>query len=356
MSNKNPTPNEVALGTSAVIAALCFILLLVYRFAFNNEALSVPAVFGIAFFVFAVAFLLFRAAIEEFIYRKIKLIYKSISEVKYDKDKKQRVLHINMNEDIYKKVEEEVVLWAEKKEEQIVRLEQMENYRKQFLGNVSHELKTPIFNIQGYVQTLIDGGLHDPAINIDYLLKADNNIERMIHIIEDLENISLLENGVYQLEKQRFDIRQLTKEIFEMLDIKANANKIKLSVKKGCEGHYWVHADKEKIRQVLVNLIDNSIKYGKAGGGITQVGFYDMASNILIEVSDDGIGISEEHLSHVFDRFYRVDKSRSRAMGGTGLGLAIVKHIIEAHQQHIRVRSKLGVGSTFGFMLQKSDK
>ena len=262
---------------------------------------------------------------------------------------------IDLNRDVLEEVEQEVSQWADKQKKEIESLKLLEAYRREFLGNISHELKTPIFSVQGYVHTLLDGGLYDEAINKNYLRKAANNIERLLTIVEDLESISRLESGQLTLDIQRFNIRDLTLEVFDDLEIQAKERNIKLSIKEGTDSTFFVEADRENIRQVLVNLINNSIKYGKDGGS-TKVGFYDMENYILIEVADNGIGIGEDHLKHLFDRFYRVDKSRSRARGGSGLGLSIVKHIIEAHNQTINVRSSVGVGSTFGFTLKKSKK
>ena len=215
-----------------------------------------------------------------------------------------------------------------------------------------HELKTPIFNIQGYVLSLLDGGLDDPEIRKEYLIRTDKNINRMIHIVEDLEAISKLESGELKLTLERIDIIILVREVFEFLDMVASKSNIKLMFGKNYEKAVFVNADKEKIRQVLINLIDNSIKYGNKGG-TTTVSFFDMDENILIEVTDTGIGVEQNDIPRLFERFYRTDKGRSREHGGTGLGLAIVKHIIEAHNQTINVRSTIGIGTTFAFTLKK---
>ncbi|MEM1218267.1 MAG: ATP-binding protein, partial [Bacteroidota bacterium] len=225
--------------------------------------------------------------------------------------------------------------------------------RRRFLGDISHELKTPIFNIQGYLETLIDGGMDDPNINRNYLLRAVKNVDRLNTIVEDLDSISRLETGDLVLEMQNFDIRELVEEVFEDFEFKAQAKGIKLDFKQGADQRFRVCADRESIRQVVTNLVTNSIKYGKENG-VTKVGFYDMDRNILVEVADDGIGIDKESLNHIFERFFRVDKSRSREQGGSGLGLSIVKHLIEAHQQSVHVRSSVQLGSTFGFTLEKA--
>ena len=255
--------------------------------------------------------------------------------------------------DIIDEVEKEVSEWAENQAEEIKALKKWQEYRRRFLGDISHELKTPIFNIQGYLETLLDGGMYDPQVHRSYLERANKNVERLNTIVEDLESISRLESGELILEMQNFDIRDLTLEVFEDLEMQARERRIELIFKPGADQHFKVRADRESIRQVLVNLVSNSIKYGRDGGH-TKVGFYDMDRNILVEVADNGIGIPKEHINHVFERFYRVDKSRSRSRGGSGLGLSIVKHIIEAHQQTINVRSSINLGSTFGFTLTKA--
>ena len=244
----------------------------------------------------------------------------------------------------------EILAWADERKDEIERLKKLEVYRKEFLGNVSHELKTPIFNIQGYVLTLLDGGLEDESINRDYLMRAERSIDRMITIVDDLEAISQLETGELQLEPERFDIVALSKDVLDAQEMKATGKGIMLSIE-GDGKPMYVFADRFRIRQVLTNLVVNSIKYGKEYGE-TRISFYENIDTIQIEVNDNGIGIAPEHLPRLFERFYRVDKSRSREQGGTGLGLAIVKHIIEAHNQTITATSEEGKGTTFIFTLE----
>lgn len=246
----------------------------------------------------------------------------------------------------------EIQAWADDRKEEIERLKKLEVYRKEFLGNVSHELKTPIFNIQGYVLTLLDGGLEDPSINRNYLERAEKSIDRMITIVDDLEAISQLETGELQIEPERFDIYTLAKDVADAQEMKATAKGIILTLPEDSK-QIFVFADRFRIRQVLVNLIVNSVKYGKEYGE-TKIRFYDVGDNIMVEIADNGIGIEKEHLPRLFERFYRVDKSRSREQGGTGLGLAIVKHIIEAHNQSINVMSTEGAGTVFSFSLKKA--
>ena len=252
-------------------------------------------------------------------------------------------------------ISEELTAWADDNDKEINRLKQSEAFRKQYLGNVAHELKTPIFNIQGYISTLLDGGLEDELINRKYLERAEKSIDRLINIVNDLDTISKLENDMNRMKMEHFDIAALAKEIVEQLEMEASKRNIKISIK-GAESlpsQFWVTADKHFIGQVLVNLIINSLKYGKEGGK-TRIRFRDMLDKVLVEVEDTGVGIGKDDLPRIFERFYRVDKGRSREQGGTGLGLAIVKHIIEGHGERISVRSELGVGTTFAFPLKKS--
>lgn len=252
-------------------------------------------------------------------------------------------------------ISEELTAWADDNDKEILRLKDIEKFRKQYLGNVAHELKTPIFNIQGYISTLLDGGLEDELINRKYLERTEKSIDRLINIISDLDIISKLENDMTRLNMESFDIVALAKEIADQNEIEAQRHGIKLTVKYADDlpSAFRVSADKHYVGQVLVNLIVNAIRYGRQGGFV-NVKFRDMLDKILIEVEDNGVGIGKEDISRVFERFYRVDKSRSREQGGTGLGLAIVKHIIEAHGERITVRSEAGVGTTFAFTLKKS--
>lgn len=255
---------------------------------------------------------------------------------------------------IVAQVNEEVAKWVKDKAKEISILKSNEKYRKEYLGNVSHELKTPLFNIQGYITTLMDGGLDDPEINVKYLQRAEKNINRLISIVQDLETISKLETGNLKLVIENFDVTDTIKEVFELNELKAENKKIQLKmVQKAKTQSVMAAADKMRIYEVINNLVVNSINYGKEGG-TTSVGIFDIDNKWLIEVQDDGIGISEENLQRVFERFFRVDKSRSSANGGTGLGLAIVKHILEAHGEGITVKSRINEGTTFSFTLKKA--
>jgi two-component system, OmpR family, phosphate regulon sensor histidine kinase PhoR len=298
---------------------------------------------------FIIAYFFFRFILEKFIYSKIKLIFKTIHTFKSAKKR----MEIDLHRDIISDVNQEVLDWAQDRTDEIRELKETELYRREFLGNVSHELKTPLFNIQGYVMTLLDGGLEDPAINHEYLNRTRKNIDRMIAIVDDLETISRLETGQLELDIKKFDLTSLVKDVIELLELKASSKNIRLRIRSEAGQTYMAEGDKEKIRQVLINLIDNSIKYGTEGGK-TKISFFDMDENWLIEITDNGTGIEEKDIPRIFERFYRVDKSRSREAGGSGLGLAIVKHIIEAHDQTINVRSTVGIGTTFSFTLKKA--
>ncbi|NNE29942.1 MAG: sensor histidine kinase [Saprospiraceae bacterium] len=347
---KNASPRQLAFFSAASITILVAGLNLIFAALNNVEIDWVPfALFTILLFLTSFFVILFL--LRWYIYRRIKLIYKSIHTLKAPSKNKQGI--VKMDEDILGDVEKEVSEWALSQEKEISQLKALEDYRRAYVGNVSHELKTPLFAVQGYIHSLLEGGMYDERVHRRFLLKASRNLDRLQTIVEDLDSIARLETGEVDLELEDFDIKKVTTDILEDMEMLANEREISLKFKEGASNTYRVHADKSSIRQVLVNLITNSIKYGKSGG-LTKIGFYDMGANILIEVADDGIGISEKEISRVFDRFYRVDKSRSRKGGGSGLGLSIVKHIIESHGQTINVRSTLAVGSTFGFTLKKA--
>ena len=251
-------------------------------------------------------------------------------------------------------ISEELSSWAEDNDKEIARLKDVEKFRKQYLGNVAHELKTPIFNIQGYISTLLDGGIDDEIINRKYLERTEKSVNRMINIIRDLDTISSLQNDMEMMKPETFDIVALAKEIAEQCEMEAAKKDITITVKfaNNLPSRFWVSADKFYIGQVLENLVMNAIRYGKEGG-MVKLDFRDILDKILIEVEDNGIGIAKGDAPRVFERFYRTDTGRSREQGGTGLGLAIVKHIVEGHGERVSVRSELGVGSTFTFTLKK---
>lgn len=303
-------------------------------------------------FAFLLTYSVFYFALQNFLFRKIKLIYKLIQQTKASK--KEEFYYKNLlPPKTLEEVSEDVEEWARQQQGELELLKKNEAYRKEFLQNLSHELKTPIFSIQGYIDTLLGGALSNEAVNVKFLQNAARNVDRLVRLLDDLDEISSLESGEQQLNYSNFIIQDLIREVYEALEISAAEKEISCSIKKGCESPVTVYADKEKIRQVITNIVNNAISYGKQQGKV-EGGVYNVdGRSILVELSDDGAGISEEHLPRIFERFYRTDLARSRRAGGSGLGLAICKHIIEAHGQTIHVRSKPDVGTTFGFTLGK---
>jgi len=331
--------------------------------AFTALILSIPISLGIfilqkdwkdGLIAFAIIFIgsyfLLLSIIQNFIYRKIKLIYKFINQTKASKKEEMYYKYILPKKGI-DEVREDVENWAEQRSHEIELLKQNEIFRKEFLQNLSHEFKTPVFAIQGYVDTLLQGAMENPEINKRFLEKAGKNAERLVNLIHDLDEISKLERGEIKLYKENFVIQELVKEVFENLSWKGEQKNISFSIKKECEKPLTVYADKEKIRQVFTNLVDNAVKYGKHNGSVIASMYNTDDKNILVEISDDGIGIPEKYLDRIFERFYRTTEGRNRDATGTGLGLAICKHIIEAHGHNIHVRSKENVGTTIGFTI-----
>ncbi|MAU36074.1 MAG: two-component sensor histidine kinase [Flavobacteriales bacterium] len=326
------TPLKIALFLTLTISFCAILIFWVF-----NPILQIPFVI-----FFLITFLLIYHVLRNFFYERIKVVYKNIYKNK---------MVTNIKDLDIERVEKEAEQWANAKEEELNAYKEDQNYRREFIGNVSHELKTPIFNIQGYVETLLDGGINDTEINLKYLQRANKSIDRMINIIEDLDVISRLESDLDYLDFQSFNIVNLVNEVFDACEMMANEMKIKMELINESSSNF-ILADQDKIQQVFLNLISNSIKYGKHNG-VIFVRLYDMDEKMLIEVEDDGIGIAHESINRLFERFYRVDKDRSRKVGGTGLGLAIVKHILEGHNQKINVESKLGYGTKFSFILEK---
>ncbi len=343
LSARHLSPQQL----SALTAGILSLPISVGIFIFEPVWWIAPLSFLI---IFAGSYGLILFTLQTFIYRKIKLIYKLIYQTKATKREEFYYKNILPQKGI-DEVREDVEAWAAQRKKEIETLQQNEAFRKEFLQNLSHELKTPIFAIQGYVDTLLDGALHNNEVNEKFLANASRNVLRLVSLLDDLDEISRLESGEMKLNFENFVIQDLMKEVFETLFFKAQEKNIRCYIKKGCEFPLSVFADKEKIRQVLINFTENAIKYGKQNGSI-EASFYNVdGNNVLIEISDDGYGIAEEHLPRIFERFYRTDHARSRKAGGSGLGLSICKHIIEAHGQTIHVRSKQDVGSSFGFTL-----
>lgn len=344
---RNLLPKEIALAIAFIAGFVSAVALLLVSSGLLAD-LPLLLSLAIAFFVpFLSAYFLGRMLLERFLNQNIKLIYRAIHKQKTQAPSPQ----VDLNKDVVGDLNREVLSWARENEDQISELKEQEQFRKEFIGNLAHELKTPIFSIQGYLLTLLEGGLEDEQINREYLRRADRNLERLIHMVNELDEITRLESGRTQLVYEKFDLSELVLEVLDELEYKAAKKEIDLELQPQRKP-VIVRADKAKIQQVLTNLIVNSIKYGKKGGK-TRVTFVPIDKNIQVEVSDDGPGIDKEHVSRLFERFYRVDKSRSRTAGGSGLGLAIVKHIMDAHQQSISVESTVGEGSTFSFTVSK---
>jgi two-component system phosphate regulon sensor histidine kinase PhoR len=343
-STKNLSPRQLAAFTAGIlsvpIAIGIFLFTLDWRVGIGSLALVFAGSYGLIIFT-----------LEKFIYRKIKLIYKLIYQTKATKKEEVYFKYILPQKSI-DEVREDVEAWGERRNKEIEMLQKNEAYRKEFLQNLAHEIKTPIFAIQGYVDTLLGGAMEEEVIRKKFLENTSKNVDRLVNLVNDLDEISRLESGEQLLYKQNFIIQDLIREIYDSLSIKIQEKHVKTSIKKGCEAPITVFADKEKIKQVLINLVENATKYGKPNGSIVASVYKTDDKHVLIEIGDDGIGIEGEHLNRIFERFYRTDTARSRDKGGTGLGLAICKHIIEAHGQSIHVRSTPDVGTTIGFSLE----
>lgn len=338
-----------------------------YKFAFKSSILVtfiltlITSVFlylvnqlNIVFLLFYTAccfvssFLIIQYRVEKFIYKRVKKIYDDLTLLESKTLRKSQITTDMAT------LTDEIDKYAKDKKLEIETLKIREQYRKEFIGNVSHELKTPLFTVQGYISTLLDGAHKDKKLLRKYLERADKGVERLTYIIKDLDMITKLETGDLTLNIQPFDIVLLIKNVFELLEMKAAKKKITLTFDLDYREPIMVNGDKERIQQVLTNLIVNSIKYGHQNG-TTEVSIENLIKNkVIVRVTDNGEGIEAEHLPRLFERFYRVDKSGSRKEGGSGLGLAIVKHIIEAHDEKMYIESEFGVGSEFSFTLEKA--
>ncbi len=348
---KNPSLRKIALFISIAITLFFTLFCILEEVLFVEQGLLLKtSIFALICVVISYIIVLF--GVKLFVHERIKLIYKNIHKTKQASNNDKVALFAS--DDAMDQVEKDVNQFVTDQDQEIQTLKSLENYRREFLGNISHELKTPIFNIQGYIHTLLDGGLFDNNINLDYLQRAANSTERLQVIVEDLTEISKLESGTLQLQYEDFDIRTLVEEVYAEQEFLTKPKNISLIFNDTTVANYRVNADKENARRVLNNLITNAVKYNQENGRV-KASFYEMGQNVLIEIADNGPGIEEKHLPHLFDRFYRADEHRSRAIGGSGLGLSIVKHIIEAHKQTIHVRSSPEVGTTFGFTLQRAD-
>lgn len=342
-------PQKISLLLSIGTGGFSVLILLLLKGLFNASFFDwyFYLVFGGSMSVLAYVGL--QATFGQYLNLHMQRILKTLRQ---GKEKAPDPQKFKLEHDVLYHLNLELVNWSRETQKSIQDLRKAENYRREFVGNVSHELKTPIFNIQGYVHTLLDGGVNDPEINRRYLEKAVKNIERLSAIVEDLEAISQLESGQLKLNFERFDLKRLANDVIESLEMTAKERNMQLCLEASPNRAWLAKGDIGRIRQVLTNLLTNAIKYGSENGSC-RVSFYDHEDHLNVAVSDDGIGISKDHLPRLFERFYRVDKSRSREQGGTGLGLSIVKHILEAHGQTITVNSVPGQGTTFRFSLAK---
>mgnify|MGYP000846890486 FL=1 len=335
-----------ALYVSIFVAIASSILLQAFFRPHSRIIFSFAAIAFVGTYVFS--FLVIQYRVERFIYRRVKKIYDDVALLESSSF---------INQPITTDMEtltREVKKFATDKKLEIEMLQVREAYRREFLGNVSHELKTPLFTVQGYIETLLDGAMDDKSIRKKYLKRAEKGVERLIYIVEDLDMITKLESGDLNLEFSNFDIVDLVQNVFDLLEMKADKKKITLAFENYHIQPVYVHGDKDKIQQVVENLIVNSIKYGRVGG-TTEVTIVNLTNKkVLIRVTDNGEGIEQQNIPRLFERFYRVDKSGSRTEGGSGLGLSIVKHIIEAHKEKIYVESEFGIGSEFSFTLEKA--
>jgi two-component system phosphate regulon sensor histidine kinase PhoR len=343
--DKNLSPKQLALLTALLMSSL--IALSVFVLIANWKLL-------LAYFIacFIVIYLLVNQILELFIYRKIKLIYKLISHTKASKREEAFQKYVLPRKGI-DEVREDVENWAAQKADEIQQLQSNEQFRKEFLQNLSHEIKTPIFAIQGYLELLSDGAAEDPTLSKKFIGQAEANVQRLVGLLNDVDVITNLEINKDSILKQHFTIQDLITEVVQNLNVKLLKKNIQFQFKKGSELPIEVFADKNKMYQVLVNIFSNAVKYGKIDGEITASVYHLEDKKVLIEITDNGIGIEEAHIPRLFERFYRTDDARSREIGGSGLGLAICKHIIEAHGENIHVRSQLNVGTTVGFTLSQ---
>lgn len=343
---KSSNPIFIVLGGSIILSVLTLIAVVIVH--------SLHELPNWAFFVFpgaaaVSAFAVFYVLVKRFIHERLKLLYRSIRKGKMTGGDS---FTMTMVEDVIGKAEKDTKEWAEEKQTEIVQLKEQDKFRREFIGNLAHELKTPVFSIQGYVLTLLEGGLEDEKVNRVFLERAAKAIERMTFILEDLDELTKLEVNELKLEMRPFDIRDLAREVMDSFEIKAREKGISIRFSKEFNNAIMVKADRGKIAQVFTNLISNSISYGNEGGE-TLIRFYEIDDIVTVEISDNGPGIEMDHLPRLFERFYRVEKSRNRNEGGSGLGLSIVKHILDAHNQTISVRSTVGIGSTFTFSLDR---
>ena len=340
-SNNNFNPYKFSLLSSLYIALGAYFVI-----NYNDLSISIESIF-ISFIIFGLSFLILQLRVRKLFFERIRQIY---DDLEFETDSLIKTSPIDSDMNSFSKDLEEFV---KLKRTEIETLKKEEIYRKEFVGNVAHELKTPLFSVQGYISNLLDGALDDKELLKKYLKRAEKSVDRLTYIIKDLDLITQLESSTLKLEVTSFDIVKLANEIIEDLEISASKRNIKIIFNKIYDADILVEADKNRIGQVITNLITNSINYGSEKG-TTEISFESIKEKLIVKVNDNGEGISEEYMPRLFQRFFRVDVSRSRSQGGSGLGLAIVKHIIDAHNENISVQSTVGVGSEFSFSLKKS--
>ncbi len=346
MSTKLKKSYKFAFYTSLYITIFLTLILSVFLYFLHRLDPVLILAFAAGCYLFTFAIIQYR--IEHFIYKRVKKIYDDLTLLESSTFRNQSITTDMAT--LTKQIDQ----YARDKKMEIETLKVREEYRKEFLGNVSHELRTPLFTVQGYISTLLDGALHDEKVLKKYLTQANKGVERLTYIIKDLDMITKLETGDLSLEMETFNIVELVENVFELLEMKASKKKITLTFDMDYKNPILVIGDKERIQQVLTNLIDNSIKYGYFKG-TTEVSIENLIKNkVIVRITDNGEGIKTTNIPRLFERFYRVDKSGSRKKSGSGLGLSIVKHIIEAHNEKIYVESELGVGSEFSFTLEKA--
>ena len=342
--------NPQAFRTSLVVTLSAFALDLLFFQLIIPSNIEGINVIVLSIIYYLILFLIIRYSIE--IYIKLYLergVKKVLDELN------EEILKDTYDEKDLEKLTLNLIQKARERTSEINVLKDQENYRREFLGNISHELKTPLFTIQGYILTLVEGAMKDKKVREKYLKRAAKGVERLIAIVKDLDLITQFESGIKTVDKTDFNVFDLIDNTFELMEFESEKNTISLNYDKDYSEPIFVNADQERILQVLTNLVVNSLKYGTENG-FTKVSVEDFNNDkIIVKVADNGEGIDEQHLPRLFERFYRIDKNRSRKKGGSGLGLSIVKHIIEAHQEQIFVKSKLGIGTEFSFTIQKSD-
>ncbi|WP_340064482.1 sensor histidine kinase [Ascidiimonas aurantiaca] len=348
MARKLKKSYRFALRSSLVTSVLSTLMISLLLYIFGQFHITIIAIY--ATFSFTLSFFILQYRVERFIYKRVKKIYDDVSLLE------STTFHNQPITTDMASLTREIEKFAKDKKLEIETLKVRELYRKEFMGNVSHELKTPLFTVQGYILTLLDGAMEDKAMRKKYLQRASKGVERLIYIVKDLDMITKLEAGDLHLNFEDFNIVELIKNVFDLLEMKAAKKNITLTFDMNYGSPVMVYGDKEKIQQVLTNLIVNSIKYGK-NDGTTEVSVENLIKNkVIVRVTDNGEGIEKQNIPRIFERFFRVDKSGSRKEGGSGLGLSIVKHIIEAHNEKIYVESVYGIGSEFSFTLEKTKK